>query len=227
MPRARPARRQFQQRVVDFARQNGWFGKIFHALTWHRSRTAVSFFESFLPASGRLLDIGTGTGHVAALLQKPQRTVVACDIMDLLMLPLSYVLCDGGCLPFQDSSFDAVLLITVLHHVLKTQHARFLREAVRVLKPGGTLVVMEDTYHNAFELEATKLFDSLMNGEFAGHPHANRTLSEWLELVQQIGLRVKSSREDVAWYGMVRIRHGIVVGVRESTSMPVQGSEPL
>jgi len=212
---ARPARRQFQQRVVDFARQNEWFGRPFNATTWRRSQTVASLFEPLLPDRGKLLDIGTGTGHVAALLQKPDRSVVACDIMDLLMLPLPCVLCDGSHLPFLDGSFDAALLVTVLHHVPKPDHARFFSEATRVLKPGGRLVVMEDTYRGGIELAATKFFDSVMNGEFSGHPHANRTLAEWMQLMTQAGLRVRENREHVVWYGMFRIRHGIAVGVRE------------
>jgi ubiquinone/menaquinone biosynthesis C-methylase UbiE len=215
MGSARPARRRFQQRVVEFARQNAWFGKVFNAITWQRSRTVASFFESYLPASGRLLDIGAGTGHVATLLQHPAREVVACDIMDLLMLPLPYVICDGKQLPFATASFDATLLVTVLHHVSKPEHAQFLSEAARVLKPGGKLVLMEDTYRSAFELQATKFFDSVMNGEFAGHPHANRTLTDWMELMKRAGFRLEDSREHVAWYGMFRIRHGMVIGVRE------------
>jgi SAM-dependent methyltransferase len=209
-----PPRRQFQQRVVDLAKEKRWFGSAFNAITWPRSRTVISFFEPFLPASGKLLDIGAGTGHVAALLQKPNRTVVACDIMNLLMQPLPYVLCDGKQLPFLDGSFDAALLVTVLHHVPKTTQPQFLAEAARVLKPGGKLVVMEDVYRGVLELNCTKFFDSIMNGEFAGHPHANRTLADWTALMTQAGLQIERAHEHVAWYGPFRIRHGIAIGVQ-------------
>lgn len=183
-------------------------------MTFSRSRKVVSYFETFLPKLGRLLDIGAGTGHVATLLQTPGRSVVGCDIVNLLMLPLPYILADGGQLPFLDASFDAALLVTVLHHVPKPFHSRFLGEAARVLRPGGTLIVMEDTFHGAFEGEVTKFSDSVMNGEFAGHPHANRTLAEWVELSTTAGFRVQQQFEHVAWYGVFRMRHGIVVGVR-------------
>ena len=161
-----------------------------------------------------MLDIGAGTGHVAALLQSPARTVVSCDIVNLLMLPLPYVLADGSQLPFLAESFDVALLITVLHHVPKPLHARFLSEAARVLKPGGALVVMEDTFHGAIEREVTKLSDSVMNAEFAGHPHANRTLAEWIGLMAQAGFQVRRQAEHVAWYGIFRMRHGIIIGLR-------------
>ena len=92
----RRQRRQFQQRIVDFARQHPWFGGPFNNITFRRSQAVVSFFAEHLPASGTLLDIGTGTGHVATILQKPGRAVVGCDIVNLLMLPLPYVLADGA-----------------------------------------------------------------------------------------------------------------------------------
>jgi ubiquinone/menaquinone biosynthesis C-methylase UbiE len=208
-------RRQFQQRFVDFARRHEWFGRTFNAITFSRSRKVVSYFESLLPKHGRLLDIGAGTGHVAALLGTHDRSVIGCDIMNLLMLPLPYVLADGGQLPFLSGSFDTALLITVLHHVSKSLHSGFLKEAARVLKPGGTLIVMEDTFNGAIEREITRFSDSVMNGEFAGHPHANRPIAEWVKLMTQTGFDVRHQVEHVAWYGIFRMRHGIVVGIRE------------
>jgi SAM-dependent methyltransferase len=206
--------RQYQQRIVEWARRDTWFGRAFHAISWQRSKRVLSLFEPFLPDAGRVLDIGAGTGHVAALLQRPGRAVVACDILDLLMVPLPFVICDGGRLAFLEGSFDAALLVTVLHHIPRDLHGRFLSEAARVLKPGGRLILMEDVYHSAAELAATKFFDSVMNGEFAGHPHSNRMLSEWIELLRGAGLQTAEQREQVEWYGPFRIRHGIAVAIR-------------
>jgi SAM-dependent methyltransferase len=210
-----PTRRQFQQRFVDFARRHKWFGRAFNAITFSRSRKVVSYFEAFLPKQGRLLDIGAGTGHVATLLQTPERSVIGCDIINLLMLPLPYVLADGGQLPFLCGSFDTALLVTVLHHVPKSLHDRFLSEAARILRPGGTLIVMEDTFHGVVERDVTIFSDSVMNGEFAGHPHANRTLAEWVAIMTEAGFDVQRQVEHVAWYGVFRMRHGIIVGVRK------------
>ena len=81
-----------------------------------------------------------------------------------------YVIADGARLPFLNATFNATMLITVLHHVPRLLHRRFLGEAVRVLKPGGRLVVMEDTFRGVLERNATMFFDSVMNVEFAGHP---------------------------------------------------------
>ncbi len=200
--------------MVDFARQHDWFGRTFHAITFRRSLAVVSLFADYLPERGKVLDIGAGTGHVAAILRNSERDVVACDILNLLMLPLPYVIADGARLPFLDESFDAATLITVLHHVPKPLHAQFFSEASRVLRPGGKLVVMEDTFHGNIERNATMFFDSVMNAEFAGHPHANRTLTEWADLMTSAGLSLERQFEHVAWYGPFRMRHGVVVGMK-------------
>lgn len=110
-------------------------------------------------ASLRLLDAGCGTGSYAAALR---RFVGAIDAVDLnpSMLDVARVKLDGvpGCpvalheagidaLPFEDASFDAVVVNQVLHHLPDLRHdgwpmlRRVLAELARVLRPGGAAVV--------------------------------------------------------------------------------------
>jgi hypothetical protein len=102
-------------------------------------------------------------------------------------------------------------LITVLHHVPSIVHAPFVLEATRVLKPGGRLLILEDVYRGAFERRLTQLMDSVMNIEFAGHPHANRCLTEWLAVLDRLKLSLCYSVEYTAWYGPFRMRHALLV----------------
>ncbi len=97
-------------------------------------------------ASGhRLADIGGGTGNYAlALAGEGWRPVVVDRSRAMLALAarkgLHTVEGDATGLPFADHSFDAAMLVSMLHHVDTPADA--LAEAKRVLRPGGRLAVM-------------------------------------------------------------------------------------
>lgn len=52
---------------------------------------------------------------------------------------------DARSLPFADDSFDAVIGRRFLHHVPPEDRERIIREAARVLRPGGRLALLEGT----------------------------------------------------------------------------------
>jgi demethylmenaquinone methyltransferase/2-methoxy-6-polyprenyl-1,4-benzoquinol methylase len=100
-----------------------------------------------LPVTGRLLDIGGGTGRIASQLAPYVETLV---LADETMAMLHQAQAKGMCcpavaqaerLPFADGSFERVLVVDALHHFAHQRHA--LREMARVLRPGGRLVVQE------------------------------------------------------------------------------------
>ena len=91
---------------------------------------------------------------------------------------------DGELMPFSNNDFNTALLLTVLHHTPDPD--AILREAARIAK---RIVIIEDVYDNRFMEWVTKCFDSLMNLEFFGHPHSNRSDAEWLETFERLDLR--------------------------------------
>ncbi len=56
---------------------------------------------------------------------------------------VSFKTADATALPFPDASFDVVVSMTVLHHLSAPLRAKAVREAMRVLGPGGSLLVFD------------------------------------------------------------------------------------
>ena len=99
-----------------------------------------------LPVPGRLLDVGGGTGRVALALQDLVDEIIITDIsMGMLEKAPRPTLRPASCfsesLPFPSSSFERVIMVDAFHHVV--DQAATAHEMLRVLKPGGLLVIEE------------------------------------------------------------------------------------
>lgn len=83
---------------------------------------------------GRTLEIGGGIGQLKSRFSD----IVVTDIQ---AAPWLDVATDAQRLPFADNSFDNIVMVDVLHHI--EFPILFLREADRVLRPGGRFVMVE------------------------------------------------------------------------------------
>ena len=104
-----------------------------------------------------VLDIAGGTGDLAARFAElvgPEGRVVLADINESMLRVgrdklldnglldnLEFVQADAQCLPFPDESFDCITIAFGLRNVTDKDAA--LRSMLRVLKPGGRLLVLE------------------------------------------------------------------------------------
>lgn len=104
----------------------------------------------------RLLDVAGGTGDVAFrfLNRAPGATATVCDMTESMLIEgqkraeaedmasrLSWVVGDAMALPFEDNSFDVYTISFGIRNVTRVPDA--LKEAYRVLRPGGRLMVLE------------------------------------------------------------------------------------
>ncbi|CDX10937.1 Methyltransferase type 11 (fragment) [Mesorhizobium sp. ORS 3324] len=105
----------------------------------------------------QLLDVGCGTGTQAIAAWhrvQPGGSVVGVDVSERMLaaarrkagragLDIAFHHADAADLPFEDGHFDVVTFTTVLHMVPEARRSLCLREAARVLAPGGRLLLID------------------------------------------------------------------------------------
>jgi SAM-dependent methyltransferase len=117
---------------------------------WYAGMRALSFalLDPALPAAGerpRLLDAGCGTGGNLVRLAERGRALGVDVSVDALSLArtrgVDVARASLLALPFPDGAFDVVTCFDVLYHRWVADDLAATRELVRVLRPGGLLLV--------------------------------------------------------------------------------------
>jgi demethylmenaquinone methyltransferase/2-methoxy-6-polyprenyl-1,4-benzoquinol methylase len=160
----------FGYKQVNVEEKAGKVAEVFHSVAGnydlmndlmsggvHRLWKRVTIEMSGVRPGHHVLDIAGGTGDLAAKFSKivgPQGTVVLADINDSMLKVGRDRLVDRGItdnvrfsqadaqyLPFPDNTFDVITIAFGLRNVTDKDMA--LRSMLRVLKPGGKLLVLE------------------------------------------------------------------------------------
>jgi ubiquinone/menaquinone biosynthesis C-methylase UbiE len=168
----------------------------------------------FIKSSDRILDVGAGDCRLDVLLKKKVGCeVVPVDVEDFNETELTLTMFDGKRLPFPDDSFDAVLLIFVLHHAEDAQAV--LAEARRVSRK--SVIVFEDVTSNFWDRMMFRGFHHwLAWSEKISYPFREFRPSQWTELATSLGMREKWSGIVGRQLGTFSCRH--VVFVWEKTA---------
>jgi len=174
--------------ALDFLKKNNFINNIVQYFGNLRAEGIKKI--AHLDKKEKILDIGAGTCHIDWLLKKSGFKTLPLDVKDLSFVKsIKPKIYDGSKIPFKSKHFDSSLLITVLHHT--KDPVKILKEAKRVSKK---IIIIEDIVLNKAHGFLTNLFDSLMNLEFFGHPHSNKSDSEWKDLFKKLDLRLVSAK---------------------------------
>ena len=87
---------------------------------------------------GLLLDIGCGTNELIRHYRSKRGMAIGVDVYPW---PGADVVCNTTTLPFRDRRFDTVVMLACLNHIPASKRNQVLREARRVLKDGGQVLI--------------------------------------------------------------------------------------
>jgi SAM-dependent methyltransferase len=176
--------------------------------------------ERFLTsASGRVLDVGAGSGRAAigVLLARPHANATGVDIYsgywgidentpDRFMRNARIAgvadraaarVGDMRELPFADGEFDAVVSSYAIDHLRRAERPKAIAEVARVLKPGGEFLLM------IIQVDwKTWLVSPLL----AHHPSQNP--EPWRALLQENGFRLEDEGTEFTTLYFLARKHG-------------------
>ena len=152
----------------------------------------------------KIVDVACGRGHSSFYLS---HLVPGLDITGIDLLPenvavaqtvykntqgLNYQVGDAQSLPFPDASVDKVICLEAAFHF--RDKPGFLREAWRVLRPGGRLVVVDFMWKDATFRKSVDQTQKAMVCNIWGFEDFF-TQDEYLDAAKAVGLRLELSRD--------------------------------
>jgi SAM-dependent methyltransferase len=164
-----------------------WFNQFIDNLQFRAVRRALTL--GAVPPGARFLDVGCGTGRWVRRYEELGFSAVGVDatfgMLQIArtrgtMAPLTIGLAQS--LPFSDSAFDCLSDITVVQHIPYELQLKALEEMVRVLKPGGRMILMEVICRK----------DPRIEEESHVFPREPR---DWITLVENCGVSL------IEWFG--------------------------
>lgn len=173
--------RSFQRRTLEFLVR-----RFFAQAVAERARQVVGVFAGWFPEKpAKWLDIGGSWGFCAAELREQGMPAWVIDVVKPAVQRAPVFIYPGDRLPFEDKSWDAVSMITMLHHVPGPN--ALAAEAARVARKYVLLVEDLDGFGGRVW---TVLRDQIFNFEFFGHPKEFRGEKEWPAFFERFDLKL-------------------------------------
>jgi SAM-dependent methyltransferase len=181
---------------------------VFDGMMERRARRLMEQVGEWLPPEGPVLDVGSGTGHLSAQLERELGLeVVTADVTDMHVVGRRPVPIVDGVLPFEAGMFSAALLFFMLAY--PKNPAGVLTEVARVTR--GPIIVVQTIYsgrlgymwHRGREFvwtlvafHVSKLIGYVpLEAKFTMHTRRFYTARKLEQEVATAGLRIRSRRE--------------------------------
>lgn len=167
-----------------------------------RLRALVRLILPHLRPGDRVLDVGCGNGTLGLALMRDRAAPAGLAVEGLERFrrggePIPVHAYDGVTIPFEDGSFDAVILADVLHH--EEDEARLLRECLRVSR---RIVIIKD--HQVKGLLARpriSLIDWAANAPYGVKClYRYHTPREWREMPARFGAAIEAEHSSIVLY---------------------------
>ena len=153
-----------------------------------RANVLAKHMATRLPPDSSVLDIGSGDGHTAKIIQtlRPDVKIIGTDVLVRDDAQIEVIPFDGKTLPFESESMQSALFIDVLHHVDDAE--AMLKEAKRVCSE--SILIKDHFNESRIDEETLKFMDNVGNRQFGvSLPYKYLSRKQWDALFLSLGVR--------------------------------------
>jgi SAM-dependent methyltransferase len=164
-----------------------------------RAKVLAEALAALLPSETRLLDVGCGDGTIDRIIQlrRPDVKIQGVDVLVRTTAQIPVTRFDGTTLPFDDGSFEYVMLVDVLHHV--DDQSGLLKECARVARNG--LIIKDHICEGLLNRVILSFMDWVGNAPHGVRlPYNYLSQLQWDKLFRDSGLSPDTIRADLELY---------------------------